>query len=439
MKIQPVAAGILPVDLIDAIRGGAVTLSQKGDSTILFHDAAAGVEWSFDLTPAEEECTFRHQLSGAGGSAQIPRFAAVKKMLLEHEDEVPCTLTAERPDTPPLRPSVTAAPVTLADVLQQHHALAVKVAHTLAPAPRDHREFLSAVAPVDSDALDAVLQVLTRLNRRGQRELEAAGYELVDIERYGSKAVKQQVANLALPKVAHDKAVLDRFALYADRDVMLAVCSKGIMHGLGTAKRQRHNDTDDDDDDDDDNNADEGEEGVARRKAVAATQATKTEKASPVLLTSMEQSGIRWGDGDLTREPWVMPSAVKEALVQRQQAEAAARSRVNHPLASMPIVDATQLTAARGHYVILQKEYQIVYDLLRRLEDVSVAARGWCETNNGRLSQKLRKELECWFEKQEGPRATLTTSLDILHKALYQLKREIEDYVNLREWGVVPS
>ncbi|RNF25636.1 uncharacterized protein Tco025E_02196 [Trypanosoma conorhini] len=427
MPMKPVAVGTLPADLIDAIRGGAVTLKQLHDDILLFHDEKGSVEWRCTLQPGEVY-SYRHQQTGASGSAQVSRFTAVQKATTRPEEEeeekrAPTASAAEDTHPPPLHRAATATTKSSA-VVQQHRSLAIKIAHLLAPAPRDHRDLLRSFAAENGDALSAVLGVITVPNRRGQRELAEAGYELIDIEYYNSKAVKQQVANLALPKVAHNKALLDRFALYADRDVMLATCSRGIMAGLGSSKRKR-----DEDNDSEDVASDEGAPG--RRAEEPAQEAAMT------LFTSMDQSGIRWTDGDLAKGQWVLSSAAKVVLDRRQRVDTAVGSGEQRTLRPMPIVDASQLVAAQGDYAILRKEYIDVYGMLKRLENVSEAARGWCQSNANRISGELREEMQRWFAAQEHPWTTLIASFNNLHKALYQLKREIEDYVNLREWGVL--
>ncbi|KAH9577502.1 hypothetical protein LSM04_007050 [Trypanosoma melophagium] len=489
MRINPVAAGTLPVDLINAIRGGAVMLAEASDSVVVFHDTNGGVKWHCKLEMGGTR-TYRHQQSGVSGSAEIPLFKSVTKeahepQQLQSEMQQKCEEenTLHKESKEGMNPSLAVTPqIDTSDVIQKYRNLAVKVALFLAPGPRDQREVLRKFVSENSEALNAVLGVLTMLNLRGQRELEADGYKLVDIESYSSKAIKQQVANLALPKVAGDKSVLDRFALYADRDVMLAVCSKGIMAGLGSSKREREEEDDDDDsdDDNDDREKGEGEKLSMRRKTESGihTSATKTKRIGTAtitttsttgninnsssssssiggtknitgtttgsltkpmtLLTSTEQSGIRWDDGDLSKMKWTMPSTVTEVLAQLQKAEAAAKlSSIEQALRPIQITDLSQLSIAQTNYAILRKEYQIVYNHLKSFEDVSEAANGWIQSNMSRFSKELSEEVKQWFDLQEEPRNRLVASLDILYKAIYQLKRDIEDYVNLREWGVV--
>lgn len=424
MRMRPVAAGTLPEDLLHAIRSGSVTLRQVSDDCIVFCDASGGVEWHCDLG-AGETCAYRHQRTGESGTAHIPHFSAVKKTTPERRNESAPRAGTPVNTSPPSTSDVPKVTATLSDVMQHHRSLAMKVVHFLAPAPRDHEALLRCFSSESRDALNAVLGVLTVVNKRGQRELEMTGYELVDIESYDSKATKQRVANLALPKIAHNKAVLERFTLYADRDVMLAVCSKGgVMAGLGRSKRRR--------DDDDDSDGAEGDEKVEKPKA------EKTEpKAATALFTSMDQGGVSWDDGDLSKEPWVMSSAAREVLARWQQAEAERTSDAGPASRCMPIANQSQLKIANDNYAILWKEYQLAHDLARRVNEVNEAARRWCQLNAERFADGLFEQLRRWFEAQEGPRAALIASLDTLHRALYQLKREIEDYVNLREWGVL--
>ncbi|RNF17578.1 hypothetical protein TcG_05487 [Trypanosoma cruzi] len=421
--MKPVAAGTLPADLIDAIRGGAVTLNRINDEIVVFRDARRGVEWHC-TRHAGRLCSYRHQKTGANGKAEISRFDAVKRMTAQPEEKSPPNTSVTEETNPPPLTEASRRTATLSEVMQQHRSMAMKVAHLLAPAPRDQRELRRSFAAEDGDALNAVLSTLTVLNHRGQRELLDVGYEIIDIEHYNSKAVKQQVANLALPKVAHNKAVLDRFAIYADRDVMLAVCSKGIMAGLGSFKRKRE--------EEDDSEDAEGDEGTLGRKAEETAQG-----AALTLFTHMDQCGIRWCDGDLTERRWVLSSAAKEALAQRKCAHTAVGSGASQRLKPMPIINASQLAAAHGNYVVLHKEYHSLHDLLKRVEEITEAARGWYQSNATRISEELHQEMQRWFAAQEGPWRTLIALFDVLHKALYELKREIEDYVNLREWGVL--
>ncbi|ORC93512.1 uncharacterized protein TM35_000013890 [Trypanosoma theileri] len=473
MRINPIAAGTLPEDLINAIRSGTVMLTETSDSVVVFHDTNGGVKWHCKLEMGGIR-TYRHQQSGASGSAEISLIATVTKEVQDPQQVQPKVQPVsgepntlhqepkEGTDPLPVTPQMNAS-----DVIQKYRNLAVKIAFFLAPGPRDHREVLKRFASDNSEALNAVLGVLTVLNSRGQRELGADGYKLVDIESYSSKAVKQKVANLALPKVAGDKSLLDRFALYADRDVMLAVCSKGIMAGLGSSKRKREEEQSDDDDDDGEHDDDnlgggKGEELAVRQKTESGihTTATATIGSSNnsgtdgiknitgtttgsltkpmTLLTSMEQSGIRWNDGDLSKINLTMPSTVTKVLTQLKETETTAKlSGTKQVLRSMPITNLSQLTVAQTNYTILRKEYQIVYDHLKSFEDVSEAANGWIQSNMSRFSKELSDELKRWFDLQEEPQARLVVSLDLLYKAIYQLKRDIEDYVNLREWGVM--
>ncbi|RNF00966.1 hypothetical protein TraAM80_07303 [Trypanosoma rangeli] len=422
--MKPVAVGTLPADLIDAIRGGAVTLKQMHDNTIVFQDEKVSVEWHCTLQPGELH-SYRQQKTGVSESAEVSRIAAVQKTTVQPEKKQSAPDTSATEDTSaPYFPSVSKATATLSDVMHQHRSLTMKIAYLLAPAPMDQRELLRSFAAENEDVLNDVLSVLTVLNRRGQRELVEAGYELIDIEYYSSKAVKQQVANLALPKVAHNKAVLDRFALYADRDVMLATCSRGIMAGLGSSKRKR--------DEDDDSEGVESDEGTVGQRAEEPVQ-----KFAMTLLTSMDQSGIRWADGDLTKGRCVLSSVTKEVLKRRQRPNTVLGFGEQQALRPMPIVDASQLVSAQGDYAILRKEYNDMYDTLKRVEEVTEEARGWCQSNANRISAELREEIQRWFAAQEHPWTVLVTSFNSLHKVLYQLKREIEDYVNLREWGVL--
>ncbi|ESL07129.1 hypothetical protein TRSC58_05188 [Trypanosoma rangeli SC58] len=423
--MRPVAVGTLPADLIDAIRGGAVTLKQMHDNTIVFQDEKGNVEWHCTLQPGELH-SYRQQKTGVSESAKVSRFAAVQKTTMQpekKEQSAPDTSATEGTLAPSF-PSESKATAALSDVMQHHYSLTMKIIYILAPAPMDQRELLRSFAAENGDVLNDVLSVLTVLNRRGQRELAEAGYELIDIEYYSSKAVKQQVANMALPKVAHNKAVLDRFALYADRDVMLATCSRGIMAGLGNSKRKR--------DREDDSEGVESDEGALGQRAEEPAQ-----KFAMTLLTSMDQSGIRWADGDLTKVRCVLSSVTKEVLERRQRLNTALGLGKQQALKPMPIVDASQLVSAQGDYAILRKEYNDMYDTVKRVEEVTEAARGWCQSNANRISAELREEIQRWFAAQEHPWTALTTSFNSLHKMLYQLKREIEDYVNLREWGVL--
>ncbi|KAG8345199.1 hypothetical protein TRVL_03978 [Trypanosoma vivax] len=419
-----IATGSLPSELVDAIRCGAVRLTRPNSNVIIFHDECSHFEWCCKLSVGDgEQVSYYHQRSGERGSARVPRIMLVNRLASTAKNDLHPVFSCKVPVTD----------LAAEDIVSRHRDVAMKVAHFLAPGPRDDREIFKNFTSTNTDALNLVLSAITTKNHRGQRELQIAGYELVDIESFGTRAIMQQVANSALPKIKENKALLDRFVLYADRDVMLAVCTRGIMAGLGNTKRPRGNDNDDgvgDDDYDDVMNS--GEE--AKRQKSLEPKINSVENVR--LFTTIHQSDIRWSEGDLTRELWEMSPEAEEALAQLQSA-AKKLHFSDSCLKPMPISNQAQLEVARTQYALLRTEYQVVHDRLRRLEEVSDKARDWCQEQGIRFTENLRMELKSWFEKQEEPKQRMLAALDTLHRELYGLKRNIEDYVNLREWGVL--
>ncbi|CBH10636.1 hypothetical protein, conserved [Trypanosoma brucei gambiense DAL972] len=443
MKVS--AVGTLPEDLIDAIRGGAVELHWEGDSVIVFHDDINCCSWrcELDAKPDGKELqpvSFRHQRTGEGGSACVPRIGRITRSEVHRVKDLADTTVEENAHAPvQLDGSLNPPIMNVTEVLTKYRPLVVRIVHYLAPLPRESGELMRFFSSEDGKVLKAVLNAFTTMNGRGQYELTAAGYELVDVESYDSKAVKQQVADRALQKIAHNKVLVDRFSLYADRDVLLAACSKGIMAGLGSSRSKRgRDDVDDnsgsDDDEDKGNGAGPSASGF---KSSAQNAVSTAAKGDVVMFTSMSQSYIRWNDADLTKEPWEMPSAAAEALKQLQDAAKNARASAGKSLPPMSIMSPEQLSTAQERYGILRSEYTKIHDRLKRLEEVSEEVRGWSQTQGDRFTRELNEELRNWFERQEDPRLKLVAAMDAVHEALYRLKRDIEDYVNLRQWGVM--
>nr|CCC90213.1 conserved hypothetical protein [Trypanosoma congolense IL3000] len=440
--MKPVAVGTLPVELIDTIRRGQMKIQRLDNGSLVFSGEANCPRWYCELAALdrsqEMSTSYRHQGTGEVGEVRVLRIATVTLSAEEHVVAGPVdpearesAITATAP-----QPSLSASPQSASDTAAQHSSLAARIAHYLAPAPRQINEILHALSLEDSEVVRSVLHHLTTTNRRGQLELSVVGYEMVDIDSFDSRAVKQQVANNALQKISGNKELLDRFSLYADRDALLAACSKGIMAGLGSAKRKRSDDDTDEDDDVAESNAvragatDSETKGISEGSIGHAVQ-------DAVMFTSMDQSDIRWNDADIAKDSWVMPEPVAEVLEQLQSAASIAKTSSRTALPPMPITSATQLSVALEQYTLLRREYKIIYSRLKRLEEVSDEAQGWCQSQGARFTKELNVELQNWFERQEGPRSKLTAAMDVIYQALYRLKRDIEDYVSLREWGVL--